>query len=218
MTIWQADNYGAELQAYALQGKLNGMGVECENIDFPFYKNPAFHKFRCRRSEYSIGWRNQLKEILFPFLRWLRGRKNRKLVQQRAERFQDFYLSTRRSKKRYLSVQELYADPPRYDVYITGSDQVWNPRIPIAHAPFFLDFAPPAAPRIAYASSFGVEKLPSEAERFFRQWLMAYSHISVREQSSVDLIRKLTGKEAVHVLDPTLLLSGQRRKNCSQRK
>lgn len=207
ITIWQADNYGAELQAYALQEKLNRIGVECENIDFPFYKNPDFHKFRCRRSKYSIGWRNCLKEIIFPFLRGLRGRKNCQLKQKRVQRFQDFYRLTRHSKKRYLSVQELYATPPQYDVYVTGSDQVWNPRIPIAHGPFFLDFAPPEAPRIAYASSFGVEEIPLQAKRFFRQWLTEYSHISVREQSGVELIRKLTGKEAVHVLDPTLLLT-----------
>ena len=207
LTIWQTYNYGAELQAFALQKKLNLMGVSGENIDFPFYKNPDFHKFRSKKSEYSIGLQNMLKEMLFPVFSRISGEKNHQIMLERFQNFHQFYLLTNKSGYRYLSVQSLYENPPQYDIFMVGSDQVWNPRIPIAHGPFFLDFAPPKSPRVSYASSFGVDHLPEQAEPYFRKWLAPFSAISVREQKGVEIVRQLTGKEAEHVLDPTLLLT-----------
>ena len=207
ITIWQTNNYGAELQAFALQRKLNLMGASCENIDFPFYKNPDFHKFRSKKSEYSIGLTNMLKEMFFPVFNRISRGKNPQTTLERLHNFHQFYLLTNRSERRYLSVQSLYKEPPRYDIFMTGSDQVWNPRIPIAHAPFFLDFAPMESPRVSYASSFGVDRLPEQAKPYFQKWLNSFSYISVREQKGVEFVQKLTGKGAVHVLDPTLLLT-----------
>lgn len=207
ITIWQTNNYGAELQAFALQKKLNLMGFPGENIDFPFYKNPDFHTFRSNKSEYSIGLQNMLKELLFPVFSRISSTKNPQIMMERSKNFYQFYLLTNRSERRYLSVQSLYENPPQYDIFMAGSDQIWNPRIPIAHAPFFLDFAPEKSPRVSYASSFGVDHLPEQAEPYFRKWLMQFSQISVREQTGVELVRNLTGQEAVHVLDPTLLLT-----------
>ena len=62
ITIWQANNYGAELQAYALARKLCDLGYECENIDFPFYKNPDFRRTFENHNTLAIGLKNQLKE------------------------------------------------------------------------------------------------------------------------------------------------------------
>lgn len=96
------------------------------------------------------------------------------------------------------------------DVYITGSDQTWNSGwnngiLP----PLFLSFAPNDKPLIAYAASFGKAKLDEWEVEETRQRLSRYKAISVRESSAVDIIDDLgIGIRAVHVLDPTLQVSG----------
>ena len=100
----------------------------------------------------------------------------------------------------------LYKDCPQYDVYMVGSDQVWNPHTSSSIEPYFLTFAPQEKKKIAYASSFGVSEIPESLNERFQKLLNGLNRISVREQSGVTLVEKLTDKKAYLVLDPTLLL------------
>ena len=97
-------------------------------------------------------------------------------------------------------------NPPEYDVYCTGSDQVWNPRFIANDTTFMLDFVSDNKPKIAYASSFATDHIPPRFEDLYKKYLSRYNEITVREQSGVELVKKLTGKDACVVCDPTLLI------------
>ena len=91
------------------------------------------------------------------------------------------------------------------DVFLTGSDQVWN----AAHDfnPFyFLDFAGQAK-RVSYAPSLGTPMIPARHAEEVRNLLERYAHISVRERSGRDALAALTGRrDIVTVMDPVFLL------------
>ncbi|MBQ7252767.1 MAG: polysaccharide pyruvyl transferase family protein [Kiritimatiellae bacterium] len=107
----------------------------------------------------------------------------------------------------YLSPDALSADPPAADVYCTGSDQVWNSGTNgFVEGPFYLDFAPPGKPRIAFSASFGRPRLPAEEMDEIRPRLRGYAGIGVRESSGVSVLKALGVRECACTLDPTLAL------------
>lgn len=102
---------------------------------------------------------------------------------------------------------ELYQTKMDYDVYVVGSDQVWNPSASSSIEPYFLTFAPKEAKKISYASSFGVSNIPASLYDKYKKLLSNIDSLSVREQTGVCLVKALTGRDATCVLDPTLLLN-----------
>lgn len=210
ITICKVNNYGAELQAFATQKKLEQMGFKAEIIDYIYYKNwrfkdtPKSAPFIALnlkgKTMYWIKYRfiNRLVEIVLPTI----SSSNRK----RRKNYLDFFKLEKFSPS-YYSMDELYANYPKYDVYVVGSDQVWNPSASSSIEPYFLTFSPKGSKKISYASSFGVSEINPALQNRYRELLNNIDFISVREKSGVDLVRQLTGKVAKHVVDPTLLLN-----------
>ncbi len=97
----------------------------------------------------------------------------------------------------------------RYDYFITGSDQVWNPNNLHGTSFFFLTFAPKHK-RIAYAPSFGVSEIKPEFVKDYKEWISGISSLSVREDDGAKIIKELTGREAPVHVDPTLLLTKEK--------
>ena len=208
ITIVKVNNYGAELQAFALQRKLNLMGYKAEIIDYLFYKNKNFKKEKISRPYYNFPLKKRVKEFLLPIIEEMKSLPHYKNYKNRIrgfERFHDKY--TRFSPVRYYSYSQLYTNPPVYDVYCVGSDQVWNPNCYTSLNPYFLTFAPKSSKKIAYASSFGVKNLPNDAKHIYKENLGQLTHISTREKTGIRIIKDLTGREAKLVLDPTFLLT-----------
>lgn len=207
ITILKVNNYGAELQAYALQRCLNNLDYSAEIIDYLFYKHPDHIREAISSPFYSYPLKNKILELGLA----LRSRIARlfpsKAQQSRQGRFDEFHAANTRLSRTFHSLSELFKDRPVYDVYCVGSDQVWNPRCYTNLAPYLLSFAPDDARKISYASSFGVSTLPVSAEAQYANYLNRFDAISVRESAGVDIVKKLIGKEAKVVLDPTLLLS-----------
>lgn len=103
------------------------------------------------------------------------------------------------------------ADIPEYDYYIVGSDQVWNPKLPVKEetGEYFLDFVPEEKVKIAYAVSIG-EKITSNFNTIlFERNIPRFDFISLREHSYVPFISRFTEKECQAVLDPSFLLEIQ---------
>lgn len=95
-----------------------------------------------------------------------------------------------------------------FDLYIVGSDQVWNPEIPLKPLDYFFSFLPDSAKRISYAASFGMDKWEYN-DTFTKQvydCLNKFSLITVREENAVEICRDIFDCHADVVLDPTLLL------------
>lgn len=193
ITFHETINYGGLLQAYALQKVLTDLGYDARLID---YCNP--HRGTTTLSSYHLlrhfVWNNIVKRLLVG-----QGRL------RATEAFKSGFFDL--SSVQYHDAETLHASPPEYDGYITGSDQVWNPRNNNFDSSYFLTFAPHGKKRISYAASFGISKVPDRYCRDYAGWLKQFDYLSVREREGQEIIEQLTGRIAEVVLDPTLLLS-----------
>ncbi|MBD3589244.1 MULTISPECIES: polysaccharide pyruvyl transferase family protein [unclassified Bacteroides] len=209
ITIVRVNNYGAELQAYALQRKLANMGYDSELIDYLYYIHPNYIKEKKAVPQYAKYYPlvKRIKGILFPMMETAKSYMNKAVYEKRNARFVAFHKANTRFSRCYDKFSALYENPPKYDVYCVGSDQVWNPFSYTSLDPYFLTFAPKDAVKFAYASSFGVSEIPAMAIESFKQGLQNINAISVREKTAVSIVKAMTGQDAVAVADPTLLLN-----------
>ena len=196
ITIHKINNYGSVLQAYALQKVCEDLGYKVEIIDYDFPNK--FHQ----NNKYSTASDTQPNEP-----KWIKALFAKALVRQHKgiRLFIDKYQNL--SSNKYHKVEDFTANPPAYDVYITGSDQLWSPRHCNGDPAFMLYFAPDNALKISYAASIGSNAIPEELKNAYIGLLSRYKHISVRENTGADVIRSLINKETTVVLDPTLLLN-----------
>lgn len=203
ITCHDVYNLGASLQAYALAAYLKECDHDVQIIDYkPDYLS----------RHYSLTWvpnprfdRPVLRQLYL--LAKLPGRlKARKsLRKQRFDAFRREYLPL--TERRYVSAEELRANCPEAELYIAGSDQIWNPVFPNGRDPaFFLEFVPAEKRKISYAASFSVDKLTKEDSGRMRPWLNHLDAISVREISGVALLENM-GLAGVRVMDPVFLLT-----------
>lgn len=206
ITILKVNNYGAELQAYATQAALKKLDVDAEIIDYLFYKHPKHKKTRLSRPLFPMSMKKRLTEFLYPRIMKFRERKSKE-SQLRKQRFEQFHALNTSLSRTFTKLDDLYSHCPDYDLYIVGSDQVWNPGIYSSLKPYFLDFVPDTKRKMAYASSFGVDILPEECKSVYYKYLSKFDKIGVREKSGAEIVKNL-GLKAENVLDPTLLLNG----------
>ena len=195
ITMHRVRNYGSALQAYATQYVVEKLGYECEIID---YQYPNVYQFE-RGFYHDPVWKSIIKSNLW----WLRPkwRKHNKLKYK----FKQFYKDFLKLSSFFDSPQSIRSTPPAYDIYLTGSDQVWNPIHSKGDTIFLLDFVI-SKKKIAYAASFASDKLEEQFANSFKPLLQQYEAISVREFGGKKIIKDLLGKDVPVVLDPTLLL------------
>jgi len=105
----------------------------------------------------------------------------------------------------YKTYEELEKKPPQFEVYIAGSDQVFNPK-EVEIRTNYLDFCPKGVKKIAYAPSFGLSFIPDEHKEFVKSRLDRFDFLSAREKSGCKIIKELTGRDVPNVLDPVFLL------------
>lgn len=197
ITIHNHHNYGAVLQAYALNRTVRRLGHQCKTID-------------CNIDHGTVRgfkWSRHPGAQITSLYNACRSGANRRNDQ----RFRDFCRQEiPQTDITYESLEQLIGSPPQFDAYITGSDQVWRPSFldrKVGDA-FHLCFASPEKSRlISYAPSFGVSELPERYSEKISRYLMRYHALSVREKRGQEIIAELTGRKAEQVLDPTLLLS-----------
>ena len=192
LTMHRVQNYGSALQAYALQEYINRLGYDAELIDYIFPNGK--HKQQ----------RSLMKRIKSTFFKWAFCLS----ILRKNKRFGQFYKRFYKcSEQQFASPENLMQYTYPYDILVTGSDQVWNPIHILTDTSFFLPFAQAHTPKVAYAPSFSVSSVPEGFDTIIRPYVEAYSHISVREKSGLDIVSALTDKEVTMVCDPTLLLT-----------
>lgn len=212
ITISRTSNYGAELQAYALQKKLNELGFNAELIDYLYFKHSEHKPTKASQPDVVFSKKQNLKNyltytIISPFIDKI-GSIFYSPIKIRLKNFKKFHeKGGTKYSKQYKSYLELKKARLDYDVYIVGSDQVWNPGTATSLAPYFLEFAPEDKLKMTYASSFGVSEIPKQYHNLYKNYFNNLHHIAVRENQGVKLVKNISGKEATQVLDPTLLLS-----------
>nr|WP_294660582.1 polysaccharide pyruvyl transferase family protein [uncultured Blautia sp.] len=186
-------NYGALLQAYALKKAIENCGCDVNILRYELtitqQTYEALPKFTGVRS---------LKRIIKSFYRVKNTRKSIAAFQQFREDYFDFTCP-------YRNFEELRVNPPEADVYITGSDQVWNPKISFDPA-YYLMFGNEKSVRASYAASIGISKIPTEYEAEFLKRVKDIPYRSVREEEGKELLSTYGISSYVNI-DPTMLLS-----------
>ena len=147
ITFHFAHHYGAQLQAYATMRAIQELGHDCQVIDFRLpHTTQSSALFQKPNSVRALASNVHTALHYGP-------------MKRRYDRFEAFVAEQMAlSLRRYTSVEELRRDPPAYDVYVAGSDQIWNPYIYADkqfEPAFLLDFVREGR-KIAYAPSLGV--------------------------------------------------------------
>ncbi len=192
---YKSQNYGGNLQAYALAAALNQMERQCEQISFVKRKEIVNRSLKA----------NVKKFIKIPLILCRRYiSKKCDLHKKRAEAFYNFNQNIIPHSYEIYDETNIGDCIEKYDVFLTGSDQVWN--LSWYNPEFFLDFVPSDKKKISYSASIGKDYLTDAQKEIFKKSLKDFVAVSVREPSSVKLIEDLTPVPVVSTLDPTLLL------------
>lgn len=196
LTFHRAYNYGAILQAYALQEKLREMGVQSEIIDYLSIAKRKQNKL------FAYNPKLRLKGNLLKVIKdCYRKRKN--------EAFDQFMRDEMvLSEKNYSTFDELVQMDTQgsYDTYIVGSDQVWNYNNTLRDVAFLLGFVSIDKKKCSYAASIGSAKFDDETYALYNRELKKFRVLTVREESSIGEYGFLRENHARAVVDPTLLL------------
>lgn len=192
LTFHRAINYGAVLQAWALQKKVKSMGCECDVLD---YNSEQMKQYTAVINMFEKP--KTLKSYLSAIVK-------APFIILRKARFSNFV-------KKYLELTEkLNKDSIKkceaeYDGVIVGSDQVWNDYLTGFDKAYFLDFIKEKR-KWSYSVSLGFTEIPSHLRSEYHNLLSNFSEISMREQSAADIIEDLLERKVNICIDPTLLL------------
>jgi len=194
ITYHRAINYGAILQAYALQKKIKDLGFKCVILD---YRNKRLEN---RHKKKGISDCKNIKD----FIRFILLSKNDNVKRNKFREFLDTYFQL--SDPLY-NLNDLKKCENEYDKFITGSDQVWNYRINDMDPAYFLAFTKDRSKKVSYAASFGLNNIPSKYKSKYHELLSNINTILIREKQGANIIKELLSKEPKVVLDPTLLVT-----------
>lgn len=200
LTTYDVYNYGASLQAYALQQYLLGKGVESELINYqPEYLRRKYdYKWVNPESALSRFW---ITRIAYRIMKYLQ----RQTTMGRKKSFDKFHKEFLKQTRPYFSYEELAQDPPTGDLYIVGSDQIWNTFYETGRdGAFYLDFVKTGV-KASYSASFSYTEISEEWEEKIAGWLKDFKKIAVREYHGVDILKRM-GFDGCWVLDPVFLL------------
>lgn len=196
ITVLDNTNFGTYLQALATSKAIISLGHNAEIIR---YTRPSMtgvgQCFRLLKDRGVLSWLRNVWKI--PGVLKLRNKDYNYLIRHAAV------------TDEYVGYDSLIANPPIADVYLTGSDQVWNSIYNRGvDKSFYLEFAPIGKRRVAYAASIGMDSIPLNERVETVGLLKKYNSITVRESAAKNLLQTL-GINTKVVLDPTLLIDSQ---------
>lgn len=197
LTLHRPANFGSALQALALYRAITRAGHHVTVIDYRpgrWSTRSSFKSWAAERPARPAVTR--YTEATSRTVEALRARPQ----------FDRFYAKAGvEFTRQYSNWDELRRDPPPADAYVVGSDQIWNSVYNQGtDRTFYLDFGPVTTRRVAYAASFGAAGPSTADAREVADLLRRFSHVSVRETGALDSLPQ----PGMHVLDPTLLLTG----------
>jgi hypothetical protein len=192
VTFHKAHNYGAVLQAYALRKKLNDLGVDVDFYDY----SPKWlvKKYGLLKKLGDYPLKDVVKQFITLLFKYKKSRK-------RYDGFEGFISNHLKSDSINSQAQILFV----------GSDQIWNPKITggFDNECFGKIEGIDQAKIVSYAASIEQINLSNSEIEEFKELVLGIDHISVRENSLLEMMKEntITDKPIVHVLDPTLLLT-----------
>lgn len=198
LTFHYVENYGAVLQAFALQYKIKELGHE--NVILNYKSKSLTNSFSLN----ALKVKGIVRYIL-GICYWI----VRRLRKPKFDKFRSSMNITSPISKHNLT--KLY-----YDKYIVGSDQVWNHNLVNEDQTYMLKFVRQKDKKASYAASFGFEKLDDDKKDIYRKMLQDFNYINVRESSALNIVKDLVDKKVSLTLDPTFLLTKECWKKLSE--
>lgn len=191
-----AENYGTTLQAFALQRILKNNGVKNDI----FKDNPSIGE--------KIGFllKNKYKQKLIKekIILHKANRFSHENDKERSEKFRKFWDENMQFTNSVNNKKDLRYISEKYNVFMCGSDQVWNPTY--FKEKNLLGVFPKNKRKLSYATSIGVSTIHKKLEKKYRLFLNEFENISVRENTAKIILSRLIDKNIKVVLDPTLVL------------
>lgn len=203
VTFHRPNNYGANLQAYALQEFINKQGYDANIID---YRNDEIEKSN-KIIKLNSGIKNFIKTIIFS-IKNVKKKKN----------FEKFRANNYKLTKVYYNKSQLEKNEEKFDVYVSGSDQIWNTQITKKIDDIYtLNFDTGIARKISYASSIGNGDMKKEEIQLLAERVKKYNSIAVREERAKNILEEYIDNDIKVVVDPTILLTKDEWKKVSNR-
>lgn len=185
ITIHSIYNYGSALQSYATNRYINSLGYDAELIDY--------------RPKYDKSLKRLIKDIGIKILFINKYGKRKKNYKE----FHNNYMNL--SSCRYYEYSDLVKNPPISDIYVSGSDQVWNTYFPCGKDEAYTLGFIESNNKLAYAASMGRSDMPLNDLKLLAERIKSYRWISMREKSGVEQLKKVN-IESINVCDPVFLL------------
>ncbi|MGN0450343.1 MAG: polysaccharide pyruvyl transferase family protein [Ruminococcus sp.] len=199
LTRHTVSNYGSVLQAFATQTALEKLG--CNPVCINYYRSDEKPKELVHTLLQCSKWnKNALTRLVYMLTQ-------KPVYSYAGKRFEQYRKIVKVTDREYNCEQDLIDDCPEADVYMTGSDQVWNTITCDKIDPvYFMSFLKDGQKRFSYAASFGGSEVKDKDKPVISNLLKKYDSVSIRENSGVRIAEEL-GINASQVLDPTLLLT-----------
>ncbi len=204
------NNYGGNLQRYALMKVLGDMGYDVIHIYLELDDNLSWYHYpflylKGVIKKYILHKNTSVFDDLNRILTY----KNRLQI---VYPFYEKYINHTPKCVSLYDIKEVCGE--LYDVYVVGSDQVWRKDMThsIGWRNFLFSFinGKTDVKKIAYAVSFGNTNMQysSSEQKEFSRLYSEFDAVSVREDNAISYLYSM-GCEIpppIHVLDPTLLL------------
>ena len=182
----QNNNYGSVLQAYSLYSYMQELGHDVTVINYqPYYSNGA--------TSLKMFVRKLATNIVF-LPQYIIRKKNFKRI-----------LNREKKTKKYSSYLQLQKADLHDDIFVIGSDQVWNPNYLCGNDPAYTFQFIKNRIKISYAASLGTDALSNEQIVELVEKTKSFSNISLREYFSAMQFQKAGRTDAKYVLDPVFL-------------
>lgn len=208
-TVFSGYNYGSSLQVLATKTILKELGYDCRLVAM---------------KSLIKGRDIRIKKLITILIRsWLirgknganalstyKGSYNKVMIGDSVTRFEQF--TNEYLEPHYMSWNCMKRLAKECIACFAGSDQIWNSSTMYVDPMYYLRFAP-AEKRIAFAPSFGRDFVAEYNKKKMSKWISDFAYLSVREDSGVRLIKELTGRDAIHLIDPTLMVKRETWKN-----
>lgn len=193
-------NYGAILQAYSLQRAIKELCPDDEvlMVDFKTNYHQSLEKVFSKRSD------NKLYNFIWQCYILIRYNQ----LKRKINAFKEFQQSQFDYTPRYSTMKSLLTNPPKLDVHLSGSDQVFNPMNQYRDV-YYLKFNKGKARKVAYAPSFGIHEFTEEQEEWIKKTLSDFDCLTCRESQGAKFMSNLMDRDIPIVLDPVFLTSKQ---------
>lgn len=206
------ENYGGMLQAYATTQIFNKRKLEYEIIRYEKKKDLAFVVKSIPRVFNNVLINDKYEALQ----KKISMKKHPKLIRNEQIRMNAFHKFRDDKFKKLSRVYNGYKDlcdgSKKYDVVVTGSDQLWSPAgLPTNF--YNLKFVADNVRKVSYASSFGVKSIPWYQKKRTKEFLDRIDYISMRENSGKAIVKELTGRDVPVVLDPVFMFNKEEWEN-----